>query len=215
MDDEDAARFEKLWSRWDERVAAGTPPVELLREAKDEELIEILAGESRLDRKYARDIIATEMLNRLHARSASQHPGAKIVEDSAREAHRAAKDGQEAIHHAEGILKANGEVSLGSAVSRSADASLIATRAAFDSAKVQAAALHQTLAQSRLGEELAAEAVAVADEGRDVTRELESTMHALGRGDEGRAASEASRRIQEATGHAAKDAAVHDAGLRE
>lgn len=213
--DEDAARFEKLWRRWDQRVAAGTPPVELLRDAKDEDLVEILAGESRLDRRYARDIIATEMLNRLHARGASQHPGAKIVEESAREAHQAAKDGQEAIHHAEGILKANGQVSLGSAVSDSADASLTATRAAFDSAKVQAAALHQTLGQSRLGGELAAEAVTKADEGREVTRQLESTMHALGRGEEGRAASEASRRIQAATDHAAGDAAAHDASLRE
>lgn len=215
MDDEEAARFEKLWKRWDERVAAGTPPVDLLREAKDEDLIEILAGESRLDRKYARDIIATEMLNRLHKRGTSQHPGAKTVEDSARDAHEAAKDGQEAIHHAEGILKANGQVALGAAVSESADASLIATRAAFDSAKVQAAALHQTLGQSRLGGELAAEAVTKAEEGREVTRELEKTLDALGRGEEGRAASDASRKIHAAADQAADDAAEHGATLHE
>jgi hypothetical protein len=215
MDQGDDNRFGSLWKEWDERVAAGKLPVDLLREAKDEDLIEILAGESRLDRKYARDIIATEMLNRLHARVRTQHPGAKDVENSARSAHEAAQGGQEAIHHAEGILKATGQVELGAAVSASADASLKATSAAFESAKIQAEALHETLVQSRHGADLAADAAQKAEEGREITRKLEETMTSLGRGEEGRAASDASQKIQRAADNASAVADEHDAAKRE
>lgn len=211
MAEDDEARFGKLWSAWDARIATGQPPGDILRNAKDEDLVEILAGESRLDRRYARDIIATEILNRMHARSTTQHPGAREVEASARAAHEVAQDSQEAIHHAEGILKSSGQYALGAAVSASADASLLATGAAFDSAKIQAEALHETLAQSRVGAELAAEAAEVADEGREITRELEQKMDAIGRGKEGRAASAAARDIQRATERAAEGSADHDA----
>lgn len=219
--DEPTTRFGKLWTEWDARVAKGERPVAILEAAKDEDLIEILAGESRLDRKYARDIIATEILNRLHSRSMTQHTGAQGVEDSARNAHEVTKDSQEAIHNAEGILKASGEFELGASVSASADASLHATKAAFDSAQVQASALHETLGQSRAGTRLsseasekAMEASEKADEGREVTRELEKKMTEMGRGKEGRAASEASRDIQRAAAEAARDSAEHDADER-
>lgn len=217
MSHDEGARFGKLWVEWDARIAAGDLPRDILRTAKDEELIEILAGESRLDRKYARDIIATEILNRMHTRSMTQHPGARSVEATARAAHEIAQDSQEAIHLAEGILKASGAPSdyvLGAAVSASADASLHATQAAFDSAKIQAEALHETLAQSRIGAELAAEAAHVADDGREITRMLEQTMGKMGRGEEGRAASEAARNIQKATDQAAEGSAEHDAEMR-
>lgn len=215
MDDDAGARFGRLWPEWDRRVAAGEKPKAMLREAKDEDLIEILAGESRLDRKYARDIIATEILNRLHARGTTQHPGAKGVEESARNAHAAAEEGQEAIHHAEGILKATGQYELGAAVSASADASLEATKAAFESAQEHAQSLHDTLAQSRLGSELAEHAAQKAEEGREITDELEQKMTAIGRGKEGRAASDASRDIQHAADHAAEDAGEHDSEVRK
>lgn len=204
------ARFGKLWVEWDRRVAGGELPRAILENAKDEEIIELLAGESRLDRKYARDIVATEILNRMHRRSLTQHPGAREVEESARAAHKVAQDSQVAIHYAEGILKASGEFELGAAVSASADASLLAARAAFDSAKIQAEALHETLAQSRMGAELAAEAAAVADAGLKITRELERKMAAMGAGEAGRAASEASREIKEAADRAAEGSAEHD-----
>lgn len=217
MTEDEAARFGKLWIAWDARIAAGQLPRDMLKNAKDEELIELLAGESRLDRKYARDIIATEILNRMHARSTTQHPGARGVETSAQAAYEVARDSQEAIHQAEGILKASGapgDFDLGAAVSASADASLHATQAAFDSAKIQAEALHETLAQSRVGAELAAEAAHVADEGREITRMLEQKMGSLGRAEEGRAASDAARNIQKATDQAAEESAEHDADMR-
>lgn len=217
QDDDDDARFGKLWAAWDTRIARGELPKDILENAKDEDLIEILAGESRLDRKYARDIIATEILNRMYSRSTSQHPGARDVEASAREAHKVTQDSQEAIHHAEGILKASGapgDHALGTAVSASADASLHATKAAFDSAKIQAEALHETLAQSRVGAQFAAHAAHIADEGREITRDLERKMHSLGRGKEGRAATDASRDIQRAADQAADDSAKHEAEQR-
>lgn len=215
--EDEGARFGKLWSAWDKRVAGGETPRGILKSAKDEELIELLAGESRRDRKFARDMISREISSRLRARSATQHPGARDVEASARAAHELAQDSQEAIHHAEGILKASGkpgDFELGAAVSASADASLHATQAAFDSAKIQAEALHETLAQSRVGAALAAEAAHVADEGREITRALEQSMTSMGRGKEGRAASEASRDIQKATDQAADESAEHDADMR-
>lgn len=211
----EGGRFERRWADWDKRIAAGEDASAILGSAKDEELIELLAGESRVDRQYVRDVVATEILNRLYTRSASQHPGAKDVEASAKSAYEAAQDGQEAIHHAEGILKGKGRAKLGAAVSASADASLKATEAAFDSARAQADALHETLAQSRLGGELATEAAQKAEEGRKITHELERTMADIGRAKEGRAASEASRKILQATEDAADDSVEHDAELRE
>lgn len=207
------SRFGRLWATWDARIREGQSPQDILRSAKDEDLVEILAGESTRDRKYARDIIATEILNRMRVRSTTQHAGASDVEASARAAHEVAQDSQEAIHLAEGILKASGEFPLGAAVSASADASLQATEAAFDSAKVHAEALHRTLAQSRAGAELAAEAAEIADEGREITRDLEETMTALGRGEEGRAASAAARAIQKAADTSAEGSAEHDADM--
>ncbi len=130
-------------------------------------------------------------------------------------AHRAAQEGQEAIHHAEGILKATGLRELGTAVSASADESLKATEAAFDSARIHTEALGDPLAQSRLGGELAREAAHKAEEGRDITSDLERTMAEIGRGKEGRAASEASVKIQRAADHAADAAVGHDADRRE
>lgn len=214
---DDQPRFGKLWAAWDARIAAGQPPQDILKNAQDEDLVEILAGESTRDRRYARDIIATEILNRMRARSTTQHPGARGVEASAKAAYEVARDSQEAIHRAEGILKASdvpGDFALGAAVSASADASLRATLAAFDSAKLQAEALRETLAQSRVGTELADEAAHAADAGREITRTLERTMTSMGRGAEGRAASDAARNIQKATDHAAEDSAEHDADMR-
>lgn len=211
----DDARFGKLWAEWDRRIEAGEAPGAILKDAKDEDLVEILAGESDRDRKYARDIIATELLNRIHGRSATHPAGARAVAVSAETAHKAAQDGQEAIHRAEGILKESGQWDLGDSVSASAYASLDATKAAFTAAEKQADSLQGSLSQSRAGSDLAEEASRTASEGRDITRELEQQMDHLGRGKEGRAATEASHAIQEAAGLAAGDSAEYNAGMRK
>lgn len=200
---DDGPRFGRLWSRWDARLAKGESPQDILRDAKDEDLVEILAGESKADRKYARDVIATELLNRLRARSRRQPAAAAAAEESARSAHKAAQEGQEAIHRAEGILKHSGEWDLGASVSASAYRSLDATEAAFSAAKDSAASLQQSLRQSRVGNELAEEAARTATEARDITENIEKRMQELGRGEEGRAAGKASRAIAEAAEEAA------------
>lgn len=164
------ARFGKLWAQWDARVDRGEAPADILESAKDEDLVEVLGGKSDLDRKYARDIIATELLNRLHSRSVKHPAAAKAAQDSAKIAHQAAEDGQEAIHKADNLLKESGQVELGTAVSASAYASLDASKAAFEAARDLSEDLHQTLSKSRAGGVLASDAARAAQEGSDITR---------------------------------------------
>lgn len=208
------ARFSRLWTEWDERIASGATPDEILRDAKDEDLIEVLAGESSVDRQYARDIIATELLNRVRGRSTKQPAAATAAADSAQTAHETTQEAQEAIHRAEGILKHSGQWELGASVSASAYRSLDATQAAFAAAQDSAESLQHSLAQSRVGNELAEEAARTAEEGREITEDIEAEMEKLGRGREGRAAGAASRAISEAAETAAADAASHDAEVR-
>lgn len=206
----DDARFGKHWVAWDARIAKGEPPKEFLRDAKDEDLLELLGGESSKDRKYERDIIVTELLNRLRTRSTQQPAAASAAVESAQNAHEAAQEGQEAIHRAEGILKGSGEWDLGASVSASAYRSLDATQAAFTAAKDSAQSLQKSLGQSRVGGELAEEAARTAEEGREITEQIEGKMESLGRGEEGRAAGEASRAIRDAAAEAAAQAEKTD-----
>lgn len=204
------ARFGKLWADWDDRIDRGESPTKILLDSKDEDLVEVLGGESELNRKYARDIIATELLNRLHLRSTRHPAAAKVAQTSAMIARDAAKDGQAAIHHAEEILKSSGQHELGTAVSASAYKSLDASEAAFAAAKEHAEALHETLAQSRVGEDLARDAAAAAEVGRKVTHKLGEQMERMGKGKEGRAAKEASAAIKTTADQAATDAGSRD-----
>lgn len=202
----DEARFGKLWEWWDARIAVGETPARILRDAKDEDLIELLGGESAQDRKYARDVIATELLNRTRARSTRQPAAASAAADSAGSAHEEARRSQGAIHEAEAILKGSGQWDLGASVSASAYRSLDATAAAFAAAKASAESLQLSLAQSRVSNELAEEAALVAREGRMITEEIGDEMERLGHGEAGRAAGEASRAVEDAADAAAEDA---------
>lgn len=204
MDDE--ARFGKLWREWDSRVDRGEAPRAILKDAKDEDLVEILGGESDTDRKYARDIIATELLNRLHSRNKEHPSAAKAAEASARRAHQAAKEGQAAIHHAEELLKASGQVDFGDSVSNSAYKTLDASKAAFDDVEKHAHSLERTLAQSRSGGELARETAEAAQAGSDLTHTLERQMKRIGKAEEGKAAAKAGEKIQATAEKAAEDA---------
>lgn len=204
------SRFGKTWAEWDKRVDNGEAPASILRDAKDEDLVEVLGGESPSDRRYVRDIIATELLNRL--RSRSKHPAAaESAANSALRARDAAEEGQEAIHRAERLLKASGQVELGSAVSASAYASLDASQEAFKAARDHAESLQQTLAQSRAGGQLAEDAARAAETGTDITRDLGAKMESIGRAKEGRAATAAARAIRTTADQAVTDAdASHD-----
>lgn len=210
----EGARFARLWDTWDARRAAGERAADILRAAKDEELVEILAGESTENRKYERDIIATELLNRLSSRFREQPVSADAAADSAQSSHKAAEEGQEAIHRAEGILKSTGHYDLGASVSASADRSLAATQAALNAATEAARSARKSVAQSRAGVELAEEAAQTAKEaaqmvkeGQEITEQIEGTMDDLGRGKEGRAAGAASRAMSAAADDAAEAAA--------
>lgn len=70
--------------------------------------------------------------------------------------------------------------------------------------------MHETLAQSRVGGELADDAARAAEEGRKTTHKLEQQMESIGKGKEGRAAKEASLAIKTTADQAATDAKSSD-----
>ena len=207
-------RFAQRWEAWDARVQGGEDAVLILRSAKDEDLLELLAGCSEKDRKYERDVVTTEIQNRL-ARRAKDHPeGAEHVFHAAYAAYEAAAKGQKAIHTAEGILKASGDTELGVSVSASATVSLDATKLAMEAAQAHVAELQSALAQSRIAERLVEDAAQAALEVAARTEKGAGRVAELGHEAEARAAREAAQRIREAAAEAAQKlrAAKADAG---
>lgn len=192
-------RFGRLWERWDSRVRDRSDIPLYLTEAKDEDLIELLAASAPQERKYERDIIATEILNRMRRRTTSLPSAASEVLRSAEAAYEAAAEGQKAIHTAEGILKATGEEALGAEVSATAYASLDTTKLAFEAAQQNSADVRATIAQSRVAHHLADDASHVAREASDATRAAAEPLAEAGRHKEADAAREAADKIHRAT----------------
>lgn len=197
-------RFSARWTEWDARLRGGQAAETFVKAAKDEELLELLAGNSPRDRKYERDVVAVEIQNRL-AQRAREHPeSAEAVFRAAYHAYEAAAQGQKAIHTAEGILKASGDVALGVSVSASAIVSLDATKLAMEAAQTHVAELHAAQSQSRVAEQLiedaaeaALEAAAKAEKGADRIAEL-------GHDEEAAAALAAAKELREAAEAAAR-----------
>jgi hypothetical protein len=197
-------RFAQGWEAWDARVRGGEDAAIFLRSAKDEELLELLAGCSDKDRKYERDVVTTEIQNRL-ARRAKEHPeGAEQVFRAAYAAYEASAKGQKAIHTAEGILKASGDMDLGVSVSASAIVSLDATKLAMEAAQAHVAELQAAQAQSRIAERLVEDAAQAALEVAAKTERGAGRVAELGHEAEARAAREAARLIREAAAEAAR-----------
>lgn len=192
-------RFAKHWQKWDGSVRDRADIPAFLRAAKDEDLIELLAGSSAsADRKYARDVIATEILNRLHKRHNDLPSAAGEVLHAAEQAYEAAADGQRAIHTAESILKASGDSALGAKVSAAAYASLDTTRLAFEAAQQNSADVQATVAQSRVANRLAEDAAMTAKEGSDATRAAAASLKDSGHDKEAKAAHKAATEIEDA-----------------
>lgn len=57
-------RFERSWEEWDERIGDGAQPREMLADLSSEKIMQLLAGAGS-ERRYERDILATEVMNRL------------------------------------------------------------------------------------------------------------------------------------------------------
>ena len=197
-------RFADKWLGWDARVHDREAAAAFLKAAADEDLLELLAGNSDKDRKYERDIIATEIQNRL-AKRATDHPdGANEVFRAAYLAYEAAARGQRAMHTAESILKANGDPELGAAVSQAAMLSLDATRLAMKAAQQHAIELQAARAQSRIAERLAEDAEQIARDARAKAERAAARVAALGHVAEAQAARDAAAQIHDAAAVAAK-----------
>lgn len=202
-------RFAKLWETWDARVGQGEDARSFFDHAQDEDLIELLAGESGRDRKMERDIVATEILNRMHRRNMHVPRSADAALASAKASQAAAKEGQADIHASEDLLHAAGQHDLGTRVSASAYASLDAADAAVDAAEQHVSEVNESLGRSRYREgatsgsgekaEAAAKATArAAHRGSDITDHLERKMGPLGEASAGRAAAAAGQAIRKA-----------------
>lgn len=197
-------RFADTWIDWDERVQGRTDAAAFLRAAKDEQLLELLAGESDRDRKYERDILATEIQNRLARRSMELPGGATDVYRAASVAHEAAVQSQIAIHTAGGILKANGDSDLGVSISAAAIVSLDTTRLALDAAREHLSELQAAFAQSRVAERLIHDAAQAALEAAVKTEQGAARLASLGHARDAAAAREAASRLREAAEDAAQ-----------
>jgi hypothetical protein len=197
-------RFADRWREWDSRVHERADATAFLKTATDETLIELLAGNSDRDRKYERDIIATEIQNRL-AKRATDHPeGADEVFRAAYAAYEEAARGQRAMHTAENILKTHGDVELGNAVSLAANLSLDATRLAMKAAQQHAIDLQAARAQSRIAARLAEDAEQIAEEAQAKAERAAARVAELGHAAEAQAAREAAARLHDAAATAAK-----------
>lgn len=189
-------RFGSLWLRWDGAVKDRSQIPAFLTEASDEDLIELLAGAPTGDRKYECDVVATEILNRLHRRNRDLPTVAEKVLRSAEVAYEAATEGQRAIHKAESILKASGEEDLGREVSASAYASLDTTRLAFEAARKNSEDVQATIAQSRATHRLADAALESASDVVDATRQAVDVLEEQGHASAAHEARRAASRIE-------------------
>lgn len=191
-------RFGRLWERWDGSVEDRSAIPGVLADARDEDLVELLAAGSAQDRKYERDVIATEVLNRLSRRRESLPVAAAEVLRSAEAAYDAAAEGQKAIHTAEGILKAQGDEQLGADVSASAYASLDTTRLAFEAAQQNSSDVKAAVSRSRIAGYHTQDSVDIAAKTSDATSAASEALHESGHGAEAGAAQDAANRIHSA-----------------
>ena len=192
-------RFADLWKRWDGSVRDRSEIPDYLAQATDEDLIELLAGAPVGERKYECDVVATEILNRLHRRNRALPDVADEVLRSAEAAYHAAAEGQRAIHTAESILKASGDEELGQSVSASAYASLDTTRLAFEAAQRNSSDVQAAVAQSRVARQLADDAETKARTAVDATQEARTALEQAGHPDAAAEARAAAERIADAT----------------
>lgn len=197
-------RFARRWLEWDEEVHDREEAGTYLRAAKDEQLLELLAGDSPTDRKYERDIVTTELQNRLVSRHVTHPRGADDVLVAAQEAYQAAADGQKAIHTAEAILKASGDMELGTSVSAAAYVSLDTTKVALEAARAHAAEIQAALTQSRIAERLIEDAAQAALDVVERAAAGAKRVAELGHLAEAKAAQEAADLIRAAAEVAAK-----------
>lgn len=62
-------RFDRLWESWDARLASGERRLEVLRTLTERELAELLAADAGPLRSLERNVVATELTNRLDKRN--------------------------------------------------------------------------------------------------------------------------------------------------
>lgn len=93
-------RFEGTWRAWDAHARAGERAVDLLLRLSDESLIELLASAGD-GRRYERNLIATEILNRMRWLRRELSETASLADEAVEESRRAAAAAAQSVHESE------------------------------------------------------------------------------------------------------------------
>lgn len=155
-------RYRRLWERWDGAVAAGRRPHEFLQEVSDESLIELLAGATE-QRQYERDLIATELKNRMVRLHKAMKRATDEVVATVNLLTDAVLDAEDIVHgvetaaeaHRQGIPEANEDLLAEAAHEASATIENVALRTdhAGEKSKELEAATRELRANRRWGDE--------------------------------------------------------------
>lgn len=97
-------RFARAWSEWDAGLEEGKQPQEMISELPSEKIMQLLAGAGN-ERRYERDILATEAMNRLvKARQRIENSTSEVAElihDVEEQADKTRRD----VHATEAVVK--------------------------------------------------------------------------------------------------------------
>lgn len=101
-------RYERLWNTWDEEIHRGTTPKDFLETLTDEQLVGMLStardiGQST--RRYERNLILTEALNRMVRTRRSRAALARGAAEFARDVRQQADHSAALVHQTEGVVE--------------------------------------------------------------------------------------------------------------
>lgn len=96
-------RFERVWNEWDAAVEKGKEPRELLSEFSSEKIMQLLAGAGN-ERRYERDILATEAMNRLVKARRRIEESTQEVADLVHEVQEQGQKTREDVHATEDVV---------------------------------------------------------------------------------------------------------------
>lgn len=106
-------RFARAWNEWDEGVEEGKQPTDMLAELPSEKIMQLLAGAGR-ERRYERDILATEAMNRLAKARRRVEGSTKEVADLVRSLEDQGEKTRHDVHATEEVVaRLQGSESLG------------------------------------------------------------------------------------------------------
>lgn len=96
-------RFARAWNEWDDRIEEGKKPGEMLSDFSSEKIMRLLAGAGK-ERRYERDILATEAMNRLIKARHRIEGSTREVSDLVQDVQEQAQKTRESVHDTEEVV---------------------------------------------------------------------------------------------------------------